>query len=135
MSRVIFAKLACFGKWFWLWAFLLIREKIFFLQKCLHNLLTMIASARTYERKMGWDAIRFMQIAKCILCAIYVFYNKKHTYLYSVTVLMFWSVREHALSVKRNKMRAINQEKRTKKKNYKTPYSNGNIKMLKILNI
>ena len=79
---------------------------------CLHNLLTMIASARTHERKMGWDAFRFMQIAKCILYAIYGFYNKKHTYLYNVTVLMFWSVREHALAVKRNKMRSIKTKKK-----------------------
>ena len=80
----------------------------------LDNLLGMIASARTHERV----SIRFMQITKCILYAFYVFYNTKHTYLYSVTILMYISVREHALSVRRNKMLLIKVEKRTIKNIY-----------------
>ena len=74
---------------------------------CLHNLLVVIASARTHD---DFESNRFMQIAKCISYAFYVFYNTKHTYLYSVTVLMTISVREHALTVKRNKLLAIKQK-------------------------
>ena len=59
-------------------------------------------------------SIRFMQIAKCILYAFYVFYNTKHTYLYSVTILMYISVREHALSVRRNKILPIKTQKTIK---------------------
>ena len=113
-SNVSCLRLAC--KLIFFWAFLIIDKRK---SKDFVNVFRQFIGNDTISENTRISdeervSIRFMQIAKCILYAFYVFYNPKHTYLYSVTILMYISVREHALSVRRNKILPIKTQKTIK---------------------